>query len=103
MQCRTLCKTNLALLGVALIWLFLIVSVSAADSSIAKDYGEDVVKVYGSIILFLVGLLNTLLAFIYVAGQKALKEDIGELKKQMGNVYSKNDHDKLCEARNHAK
>ncbi|MCC6347895.1 MAG: hypothetical protein IT388_11960 [Nitrospirales bacterium] len=99
MQRGTLCRTNLALLGVVVIWSLLIASVYAADGNIAPDYREDVLAVYGKVILILVAVLNTLLGYIYVSGQKATQAQIESLKKKIDDVYSKEDHDKLCKAR----
>lgn len=90
-----------ALSGVVIAWALLIVVAQtyAGDDSITLA-SASVIKVFVGLTGGLLALIQTLLGFIYISGQRELKEDIKNLyalhKGLSDSKLDKEDHDRLC-------
>lgn len=84
--------------GLWIVLVFWLITGVAAEESVIKE--RDVMQAQWRLIVFLVGIVQILVGFIYIAGITSLKTSIRKLFKLTEDLakdkLDKTDHDRIC-------
>ncbi len=94
-RCKYRKKAIIALWLIFVLWL---VTGAIAEDIAVKE--RDVIEVQWKLIVFLVGIVQVLIGFIYIAGITSVKNSIRKLYNLTENLQKekldKEDHDRIC-------